>query len=457
MPNDNANNVAIQFSILRETLEHNFHKLKKTPGKPRIVIVGAGIGGLMLATRLARKYRRKQSLEVYLVDRAPVHVWKPMLHTFASGTSHSAIDGLPLISQAKNAGFRFLPGEFFVLDTDRKSVSLRLANLPGKSELKASIEYDLLVFAMGSRANDFGVAGVQKHCEFIDTLWHAERLNSKLKAELAHSVVANSPVRIVIVGGGATGVEFAADIAALRDIGSSYGASNLHDMVSVTLLDSGSRVLSAFSEDVSHKVEAKLRDARVTVKNNVRVQSVDADGFNLASGDTIRATLKVWAAGVAAPKEIKSGTELALSTSGQIQVDKYLNTSHSDVFAIGDCALFTNAEEPDQLLPPTGQVARQQADYLFKSLPLHLSGSKAKPFHFKDMGSLVSLSHYGAFGELNKKGFMPAIALKGFIAHRAHRLFYRMHQIGLYGGLRGAIIFLRDGLNDLVKPKIRMD
>lgn len=411
----------------------------------------------MLATRLARKYRRGKSAEVYLIDRAPVHVWKPMLHTFASGTSHAALEGVPLIAQAKSVGFRFIPGEFFALDTDHKSIGIRISDLPEKPALEAELAYDVLVFAIGSRANNFGVAGVQEHCEFIDTLWNAECLNAKLKAEIAHSVIANAPIHIAIVGGGATGVEFAADIATLRDIGSSYGAANLQDVLRVTLLDSGPRILSTFSEAVSDNVTAKLRDAHVAVKNDVRVSSVDAEGFHLANGATIGATLKVWTAGIATPEELRSGTELELSKNGQIHVDGYLEASHPGIFAIGDCAACANPETPDRLLPPTGQVARQQADYLFRSIPLYLDGTKTRPFKFNDTGSLVSLSHYGAFGELTKKGFMPAIALKGLVARLAHRLFYRMHQFGLYGWLRGSIVYIRDGLNSLVKPKIRMD
>ncbi|MEL6300109.1 MAG: NAD(P)/FAD-dependent oxidoreductase [Pseudomonadota bacterium] len=438
-------------------MPQDIHKLGKTPGTRRIVIIGAGIGGLMLATRLARKYRRNVAVEVYLVDRAPVHVWKPMLHTFASGTSHSNVEGIPLIAQAKSAGFRFVPGAFCALNTDAKSIKIEISDLPNQPTLNAELYYDVLVFAVGSQANDFDVSGVREHCEFIDTLWNAERLNATLRSVLAHAVITNTPMTIAIVGGGATGVEFAADVATLRDIGSSYGAANLNEILNVTLLNSSTRVLSAFSEDVSRQVTEKLMEAGVTVRNDARVSRVDAESFHLTDGESIRAELRVWAAGIASPKELKSGTNLALSKTGQIQVDEYLTTSHPDIFALGDCAACPNSEMPDRLLPPTGQVARQQADYLYKSIPARMERVSIRPFKFNDMGSLVSLSHYGAFGELTSKGYMPSIALKGFVAKQAHRLFYRMHQFGLYGAFGGTVLYLRDGLNRLVKPKIRLD
>lgn len=432
-------------------------KLLHSHGSPRVVIVGGGLSGVMLATRLGRYYKRRSGAEICLIDKAPIHVWKPMLHTFAAGTANAHDDGLPLVAQAERAGFTYLPGAFTTIDTRQSTLSISFDGLPDKDPITHTTPYSVAVFAIGSIANDFGVDGVGEHCHFIDTLWSAEALNLAVRTELVERIIKGGDISVAIVGGGATGVEFAAAMARLVNVGASFGVSDLPARLKVTLLDAGDRILNAFPEEISERVSATLSELGVTIVPNASVVRADSSGYHLANGERVNAAIRVWAAGVKAPRELNALNEFQKARSGQLVVDERLQTSAApNIFAMGDCASYTptGAARP---LPPTGQVARQQADYLATAIPRLLIRAPQKPFAYRELGSLVSLSQFGAYGTLGGTGVVPPVAIRGWFAKRAHDVFYRMHQFGLYGPVRGSLVMLRDGLNALIKPGIRLD
>ncbi len=129
----------------------------------RILILGGGIAGLELATRLGRA-RRRNALDVTLADRNLVHVWKPMLHTFATGMARLGRQEVGFRAHAAENGYRFAPGELVALDRTAREATL--APLAGRPE-RVVIAYDALVLAVGSRVNDFGTPGVDRHCATI--------------------------------------------------------------------------------------------------------------------------------------------------------------------------------------------------------------------------------------------------------------------------------------------------
>ncbi|MEO1656410.1 MAG: FAD-dependent oxidoreductase [Pseudomonadota bacterium] len=439
------------------TDETDRHPVYQEDNTKQIVIVGGGIGGLMLATRLARRFRRQKDVRVILVDRTAVHVWKPMLHTFAAGIANAHEDGIPFVAQAKRAGFTYLPGEFYAIGTDAQTISLRITDLPDRPLLDHTIRYDALVLAIGSQAHDFGTEGVQDNCHFIDSLHQAEALNKAIREEIVYRLITGGDVEIAVVGGGATGVEFAAETARLVELGESFGAFDLTKRLKLTLLDAGPRILASFPEGVSQRAAETLGGLGVTIRSDAQVASADRKGFALKDGSRVDAAIRVWAAGVKAPDVLSSVGAFETSRGGQVVVRPTLQSVSSPaVFAMGDCASLTpdGAERP---LPPTGQVARQQADHLTKAIPAYLNGESIRTFRYKDMGSLVSLSQYGAYGSLAKQGVVPTIAIRGWFAMRAHDLFYRMHQFGLFGPFKGSVLVLRDALDSLVRPGVRLD
>jgi NADH dehydrogenase len=431
------------------------------PRVPRIVVVGGGVAGLILATRLGHRLGQRGQARIVLVDRGPTHVWKPMLHTFAAGTWNIYQQQVQFLTHARTHHFEYVPGQLDGID--RAARRIRLAPMQAQGETIAEareLDYDALVLAFGSRANDFGTPGVAEHCHFIDSQDQADAFNLRLRAHVARSFVRGGDINIAIVGAGATGVELAAELSRMVELAAGYGGEgDIRKRLHLTLLESGPRILAAFPEDVSASATAQLRALGVDVRTGVKVTAADADGYVLADGSRVQATLKVWAAGIrAADSFTDSGLEL--NRVGQVVVGAdLLAKGEQRIFALGDCAslLPEGAERP---LPSTAQVANQQALHLARHLPAWLRPELPQPvppFRFRDLGALVSLSDYNAFGTLGRFGFFSGGFIKGRFAQFSHAFLYRRHQLSLHGVGRAALLWLAERVNALIQPRIRMN
>jgi NADH dehydrogenase len=428
------------------------------PKKPvRIVVVGGGIGGLVTATHLARRLRGTGLAEIVLVDRNRAHVWKPMLHRFAAGTATYADENISFMPHAKLTGYEYWAGDFGGLDRATKTVRLNPTPLPASGDaLPATvIGYDMLVLALGSRANDYGTKGVHEHCHFIDDIGQARHLNDVLRSRVALAARAAQRVGMVIVGGGATGVELAAELMQRMAIVSGYDSDIAPSLLALTLIEAGPRLLSAFPASISAAAAAKLRALGVEVLTDTNVVRVDADGVSMAGDRLVPAELVVWAAGVQGPAVMSRLDGLALNRHGQVVVGKTLQTRDDPhIFALGDCAELDGAD--GKPLPSTAQVARQQALFLAKTLARHISRDAALGhFKYRNLGSLVALGPFAAYGTLGAYGVFKGAAFKGWLAQLGHAWLYRMHQLDINGPVRGAVIWLAARLNGLVKPRVR--
>ncbi|WP_164080752.1 NAD(P)/FAD-dependent oxidoreductase [Stenotrophomonas maltophilia] len=427
--------------------------------KQRIVVVGGGIAGLALATQLGQRLGRGGKAEVTLLDRNSAHVWKPMLHTFAAGTANSYQQRISFAAQAARCGFRFLPGGMRRVDRQAREVVVApIVSAHGEEVLgERMLTYDALFLAAGSKANDFGTPGVQRHCFFIDDLQQAEAFNDSLYAGLLRTAALGEPLTIAIVGAGATGVELAAEISQLLDVAASYGAGDLRPRLALTLIESGPRILAAFPEEIAEAAARQLRALGIDIRTGVRVVSADDTGFAFHDGSRIDASLRVWAAGVKAPEAVAELQGFELTPTGQIKVKASLQTTTDErVFALGDCSSLIpkGAARP---LPPTAQVARQQAMHLVRHVPGWLEGRPIAPFAVRDLGSLVSLSRYNAFGTLGRHGLFRNRFIRGRFAQLSHALLYRLHQAELHGLGRAGLIWLSDAIAAPVRPRIRVD
>lgn len=169
---------------------------------PRIVIVGGGIAGLLLATRLGDTLGHDGRARITLIDRSATHVWKPMLHTIAAGTRDVRQQQVIYLAHAREHDFDYEPGEMHDLDRDTREVKLAELRAPSGEVVigPRAVGYDVLILALGSRANDFGTPGVLDHCHFIDSQAQAEAFNENLRVRVFQSVVANRALRVSIVG-----------------------------------------------------------------------------------------------------------------------------------------------------------------------------------------------------------------------------------------------------------------
>ncbi|WP_439815071.1 NAD(P)/FAD-dependent oxidoreductase [Zavarzinia sp. CC-PAN008] len=424
----------------------------------RLVILGGGIAGLHLATLLAGQRLPAGRLGVTLVDREPAHVWKPMLHTIAAGTRDVDQHQTQYLAQARRHGFTFQPGE--VRHVDREARMVRLAPMVLHDEEilpERAIPFDTLVLALGSRANDFGVEGVSEHCATIDCRAEALSFNEAMRVRVLRSAARGEVLSVGIVGGGATGVQLAAELVHLAQEAASLGADAMHQDSRIVLIESGERLLAPFPKRIAQSVHERLVSLGIRVVVDTGVEAVDARGFRLADGARVDTDVKVWAAGVSAPACLATLDGLERTKAGQVVVGPSLQAPGDPaVLALGDCASYTPAGA-ERALPPTAQVAQQQARYLVRHLPAILAGRRVPPFRHRDFGALVMLGGFDAYASLGQFGLIPGGFVRGRVARLGHSLLYRRHQARLHGFWRGGLMWLADRINARVRAPIRVD
>ncbi len=423
----------------------------------RLVVVGGGVAGLEVATRLARRRSGDRRIDVTLVDRETAYVWKPMLHTIAAGTSDAGQQQTVYAAQALNHGFRYEYGEAVGVDRERREVRLAALSLDGEEVVpQRAIPYDTLVLTIGSRANDFGTPGVAEHCMSIDSRSDAVAFNDRLRIELLKAIIAGTPLTVGIVGGGATGVELAAELVQVAGIAERYGIAGASSHLRVVLIESGPRLLGPFPERVATATQHKLEQLGIEVRTATRVTAVDDSGFTLGDGQVVPARLKVWAAGVKAPALLDTFTDMERTRSGQLVVGATLATpADPHIYALGDCAS-PRLPTRDGPVPTTAQAASQHASYLSRHLPALIAGKTAPPATYRDFGGLVSLGGFDAYGTLGRFGFFDGGFLRGRIAQLGHAMLYRRYQARLHGVWRGTLLWLLDTIGRRVRPGARM-
>lgn len=423
--------------------------------KFRVVIVGGGIAGLALATRLGDSIGRSGRAEITLVDKSFAHVWKPMLHCFAAGTAANENDRISFMSQASRHHFDFWPGEISGMDRRARTITLAPVIDPnGETVLdERTLDYDAVILSIGSRANDFGTPGVAEHCMFIDNLVDANGFNDRFRTELLKAFAYHRELDIAIVGGGATGTQLAAELHKALGLAALYSFGQKPPELKITLLEAGPRILPAFPEAVSEAAMKQLEAIGVVVKTSAMVSGADENGFMLKDGSHVPATLRVWAAGVKAPDVTRKFGDIRLSRSGQLEVRPTLQVTGDDnVFAMGDCAFI--AEKP---VAPTAQAARQQAHHLARHLPAWIAGRPLPPFVFSNKGAVVALGDYNGWGTFPGGTVFGGGWLHGLSARLVHLMLYRQHQFELYGPFRGMVSCLVDWLDVFVRPAVRLD
>lgn len=427
-----------------------------------IVVVGGGAGGLELVARLGRSLGKSSAARITLIDRNATHVWKPLYHELATGVLNSNLDEVSFQGHAKNHHYRFVRGTMEKLDRGKQAVYLApLLDGQGEEVLPArSVHYDYLVIALGSVANDFGIEGVSEHCHFIDTAQQAEAfrqamLNTFLKINDASSKQQRE-LTINIVGGGATGVELAAELTHASEMLHNYGYTDLeHSRLHIKLIEMNERILPPLSEKISRTVHQELEALDVTVLTETSIGKATKTGLYTDDDEFFAADLSVWAAGIKAPDFL---TELGLSThpkSQAIKVQQNLMSEDDEhIFAIGDCAACPQGEENS--VPPRAQAAHQQAKHLAAGLKGLLQGKPVQDFHYRDRGSLVSIANQDAVGSLMGGLARRGVFMEGVMARIAYASLYRMHQVTIHGFTRTMLTMIADSFNYYLKPRMKL-
>jgi NADH:ubiquinone reductase (H+-translocating) len=448
----------------------------------RFIVVGGGAGGLELATRLgdrygARKRNGSARASVTLVDRNPTHIWKPLLHEVAAGSMDPFTQELEYAAQARWHGFEFQQGELIGLDRTAKRITLAPVLDDDGAELlpRRELDYDTLVIAIGSTTHFFGVPGAEQHSFALDTVDDAERFRKRLiaacmRAEyMAHATVGNGPdlsasdepqIQIAIVGGGATGVELSAELRNTAQVLSAYGLHKLdpsHD-IGIVVIEAGPRILPALPERVSVATADLLRKLGVKLMTAERVAELGAGFVRTGSGKTVRADLTVWAAGIKAPAVLARLDGLPVTKQGQLVVRRSLQSeADDDIFALGDCAACLWPDEGGaRMVPPRAQAAHQQASFLLRAFRDRLEGRPLPEFTYRDFGSLVSLGHFSAVGNLMGGLIGGSMLVEGLFARFMYMSLYRLHIAALHGYPRMMLDTVAHWLRRTALPRVKL-
>ena len=454
-----------------------------------ILIVGGGAGGLELACKLGRKLGPGH---VTLVDSRLYHIWKPSLHEVAAGTLDIHQEGLSYQMLAHDNCFTFVYGPLTALDTDAGTITVgAIATAEHEEVLPVRhIGFTSLVLAIGSTSNYFGVPGAAEYTISLNATEDAERFRLTLlkllvRAELARdsdkidnpdrpAEAATSPgvslaktghtgsgrtgVDVVIIGGGATGVELAAELREASSVYAAYGFGTLDPKkdVRITLLEGAPRILAPLPERVSKAALALLQERAIDVVTETRVTSIEASRVTVAAGQVYPADIVVWAAGIKAPDLL---AELGLPTAknGQLTVNGDLRVAgHANIYALGDCAACAGAD--GKPVPPRAQAAHQQADYLAQTFILQSQGKppQAQPYVYRDYGSLVSFGQTSSVGSLmgSLKGLNWFV--DGFVARIMYVSLHLMHHQAVLGTVRTGVLALARFLIKRSTPLVKL-
>ena len=342
----------------------------------KIIVVGGGAGGLELAAKLGNKLGKKKKAEITLVDAVATHLWKPLLHEVAAGTLNSYEDEMSYLARAYQNYFTFRLGRMTNLDRGKREITVAASIDEDGIEFipERTFQYDILVIAVGSETNDFGIPGIKEHCMFIDTrheadVFHQNLLRSVTRANTQETPLSEGQLNVAIAGAGATGVELSAELHDAFEQLIEFGMRNLsrEEDIKITILEAAERVLPALPPRLSEMTENALQNIDVDVITGQRITEATKEGFK-TENDFVPAAIKVWAAGIKAPDFLKDIDGLETNRINQLIVKKNLQTTNDEnIFAFGDCAACP-MNDSDNTVPPRAQAAHQQADLLAKSI-----------------------------------------------------------------------------------------
>lgn len=425
----------------------------------KVVIVGGGAGGLILATRFAKKIKNHQRISVTLVDESLTHIWKPLLHEIAAGSLNSYEDEMSYLTHAARHHYDFQLGRFERIDRDKKKVYLgEVKDTQGKVLISSrELDFDTLVLAIGSTNNDFGTPGVKENCFMLDNRKNAEYFHTHFLGRFlaAHAKRDdNALVHINIVGGGATGVELAGEIYSTMRRIVSLGLKDFSlERIKICIVEAGGTLLAGQAEKVQQGALQELKKLGIEVKLNTTVSRVNPDSVVIEDNAVLPSSLCVWAAGIKGgmPEEAFDGLEL--NKIKQLVCNESLQCDADDrIFGLGDCA---ECVIDGKRLAPRAQVAQQQAVFLAENLIEFVEECKIPKFVFHEKGSLITIGQQGAVGNIFASIF-GSFYVQGFIAKWAYVSLYRKHQLQTLGLYRTIIQVLKDSMTRVVGPKIKL-
>jgi NADH:ubiquinone reductase (H+-translocating) len=345
-----------------------------------IVVAGAGYAGLHVALRLTARQCNNGEIELVVVDRHDHHQVLTELPRVAGSTRTANAVRIPLQDMLAER-VRFIQTEITGFDL----AGQRLLSWAGP------IGWGRLVLALGSRPNDFAIAGLGQRALSVYSISDAERVWAAVSNALdAAAVAANAEEQrrlatVVVGGGGATGVELADELA---EVACGHGLAA--DRPAVLLVEAGPTILAGSSPPLIDKATGILADLGVQIRTGAVAADATEQGFRLKDGELVEGGVFVWAGGVKAP-DVVVNSGLPTGHNGRVKVDQHLRVlDRPDIYVAGDLASVTDPGS-GHVLPPLAQVALEEGETVARNLHAELQGRPLETSIFHDKGSVVSV------------------------------------------------------------------
>ncbi|WP_047150518.1 NAD(P)/FAD-dependent oxidoreductase [Aneurinibacillus tyrosinisolvens] len=359
---------------------------------PKILILGAGYGGLVTAVRL-QKHMNYNEVDVTLVNKHDYHYFTTWLHEPAAGTLDPDKCRVSIESLLDTNKVKFIKGTVKEIKREEKKAIL---------ENGEELSYDYVVIALGSEPETFGIQGLKEYAFSIRSINSVRQIREHIEYNFAKYKMEKRPELLTFIVGGAgfTGIEFVGELTdRIPELCEEFDVDP--SVVKIYNIEAAPTVLPGFDPELVNYAMEVLSRKGVTFKISTPIKECTPDGVVLADGEEIKSNTVVWTGGVRGNAIIENaGFE---TMRGRVKVDEYLHApNHDDTFIVGDSALIIN-EETNRPYPPTAQIAIQQGENLAQNLLAAIRGGQMKPFVPSLKGTVASLGKGEAIGLVGDK------------------------------------------------------
>lgn len=408
-------------------------KTESKEGRPKLVVLGSGFAAFSFIRHIDTK-----AYDVIMVSPRNHFLFTPLLPSTTVGTLEFRSIVEPIRSAMKAEELTYYQAACQGIDT-----ATRLITCAGVHDQEPFLlSYHILVVAVGAVSQTFGVPGVLEHALFLKELQDARQIRQRIieNFERASTPMQNEEERkrllhFVVVGGGPTGVEFAAELHdfLVQDLEDSF--PTLVDEARITVVEASGGLLNMFDKKLGDYAVKRFRRARIDVRTGTIVKEVRARELLLADGSTMPHGLVVWSTGIGATPLVKD-LPFPKDRGQRLLTDEYFCVDGSrTLYAIGDCAT-----RHGDALPATAQVAQQEGEYLAKQLNLIARGREPRAFKYRNLGMLAYIGDHRALADL------PQFKGKGYTTW----LFWRSAYITKLVSVKNKILVLFDWFKTLL-------
>jgi NADH dehydrogenase len=408
-------------------------------GRPhRVLVLGGGFAGVETVKALERRLGRRQDVEIWLVSRDNFMLFTPLLPEVCSGVLEPRHVVAPLRGMVHRPSTWCITADVQQIDLDARRVTV----LGGDGDLHR-LAYDSLVLALGGVTHTFGIPGITDHAAGMKTLADAFSLRNRIvemleRADLEENAAEkDAQLTFVVGGGGFSGVETAGEIEDfIGRLRKRYYPNIPRDAIRTYLVELGERLLPEQSPDMGEYARRKLteRGYQVMLRTAIReVREGEVIVEHEGSRQAIATRTVVWTGGVR-PAPIIAECGVETDKAGRALTAVTMQTSREGVYALGDCAVIPNVEDPaGRPHAPTAQNAVREAKVLADNILARIDGSPPRPFRYTPLGQLASIGHHTGVGEvfgIKVRGLIAWFMWRGYYWSRTPGINRKVH-VGL--------------------------